>query len=259
MEQDSDPQKIGNSLDTHESRTQKFVCENTGKEFEAEQFMFGGGWFPHYRFCPEETERLMKAEEDAERERKRQYWRERQLTRYEKVCPKLMKETDTALLPQKPLNKILEWEYQAKGMILHGETGLGKTRCLWTKIKQWSEQGNGWVFYSSRKLQDLLLKSVFDKTHEMTMRQLCQTRILCIDDLGKEKAGDKWVTDLFDIIDRRSENQKPTFITTNYNGDKLCQKFEKANPENDETCKALLRRLRSFHESVAFKQEHMPK
>lgn len=249
---DSDPQKLVSDF-VQESRTMQFTCENTGVSFEAEQIMFGGGWFPHYRFSPEETDRLIALERQKESNERRDKWVNIQKRRYEKQCPKIMGDTDPERLPQLQYRQVMDWSYQAKGMILHGVTGAGKTRIMWAKIRQWVSSGSGWSYYQSRKLQDMLLKSVFDKTHDDLMYQLTNHRVLIIDDLGKEKAGDKWVTDIFDIVDRRCEAEKPTFITTNYNGQKLAQKYLKANPENDETCEALLRRLREFYISVPFK------
>lgn len=254
MEQDSDPKPIGDLIEDPQTRTQTFTCENTGVVFEAEQSLMGGDWWPHYRFCPEEVERLIAEEEAEERRRRREAWIFKQNERYDKTCPPLMKNTDISRLQQAQLKTVLDWKYQPKGMILHGITGAGKTRIIWVKLKQISDEGSGWTYFQSRKLQDVLLKSVFDKTHDLFMKQLTQTRLLVIDDLGKEKAGDKWVTDLFDIVDRRCEAEKPTFITTNYNGEKLTQKYLRANPENDETCEALLRRLREFYISVPFKK-----
>jgi hypothetical protein len=252
MSEDStEPKKIGETIDS-ESRVHKFVCENTGTIFEAEQVMFGGEWFPEYRFCEEETDRLIAEEKEKDRLRKQDEWRLRMRLKYEKECPQIMKETDHSRLPQGPLGKVLGWKYQPRGMILHGESGTGKTRCVWAKIKQRADEGYGWTYYSSRRLSDLLLKSVFDKTHDRFMSDLTRTPLLFIDDLGKEKVGDKWMTDLFDIVDRRCEEGKPIIITTNYNGDKLEQRILRANPEHDETCKALLRRFKEFYHSVSF-------
>ena len=120
------------------------------------------------------------------------------------------------------------------GILLHGPTDQGKTGALSPLFLHFVKQGNPglWVQYN-----DLLaaLKDFGPKTDDG--RSIVEERItaaktvdfLFIDDFG-DPAADRAATDyardvLFRIIDYRNNYQKPTFITTNLNPDKMGGQF----------------------------------
>jgi len=69
--------------------------------------------------------------------------------------------------------------------------------------------------------------------------------LLAFDDLGKERLTARMESDLFGIIDERTQNLKTTIITTNYNGQSLLERFG-----NQETGQAFIRRIREFSTAV---------
>jgi DNA replication protein DnaC len=228
-----------------EQRTQTFTCEETGRQFEAEQFMFAGEWFPTHRLHPDIVEEREQQERQQERQRKQQERSAALLKLWEQQCPPIMKDTDLARLDATGVDKVLGWQPKERGLVLHGVTGRGKTRLMWQKIKQVSLEGLGWRFYHARKLADALSESWDSKGHEKIMRACNQCRLLFIDDLGKEKVTARWETELFDIVNTRTEQALPTIISTNYRGDPLVAKFADA-----ELGAALLRRLREFFDTI---------
>ena len=164
---------------------------------------------------------------------------------WEQECPAIMKETDLSKLPAKGVEQVLSWKPERRGLVLHGITGRGKTRLMWEKVKQVSSRGLGWRFYHARKLADALSESWDDRRHEEIIRGCNRCRLLFIDDLGKEKVTPRWETELFDIINTRTEQALPTIISTNYRGESLIAKFADA-----ELGAALLRRLREFFDHI---------
>ena len=83
---------------------------------------------------------------------------------------------------------------------------------------------------------------------ESQIRALISTPVLVIEDLGKEVQSDRWESVLIEILDARTSAQRPVIVTTNYVGDKLIARYRDRS-----TGEAVVRRLRDFCDSIAFK------
>ena len=228
-----------------EEREKVFTCEETGQEFTGVQVRFGGGWFPPHRFHPDVLDAQQEKEKQADRDAKAQARAHTLLTQYQNDCPAIMLETDLERLPRKGRETVMDWQHQPTGIILHGVTGKGKTRLMWAKVKQLSELGVGWQFWSARKLADTLSESWDKRQHEKIMVGLHRCPVLFLDDVGKERVTGRWETELFDMVNARTENARPTFISTNFQGGALVARYKDA-----EMAAALLRRLREFFQAV---------
>lgn len=98
-------------------------------------------------------------------------------------------------------------------------TGRGKTHLAIATVVAWVTAGKGTAQF--RTVPELMdeLRSTYDDSsgHTITerMRVFEDAGLLVLDDLGAEKGSD-WVSEkLFRIIDHRSLEKKPTFVTTN--------------------------------------------
>lgn len=142
------------------------------------------------------------------------------------------------------------WEPQDDkcGLILHGETGGGKSRAAWlTFNKLWLRHyPDRCLFLQMRKFEGLIEKGFDDRDHGKVLDILISCPVLVLDDLGKERLTQRLESDLFAVLDERTSNLRTTIITTNYTGDKLVERFQ-----NKETGVALVRRLRDYFIAIS--------
>ena len=71
------------------------------------------------------------------------------------------------------------------------------------------------------------------------------TKLLIIDDLGKENVSPDSIMRIFELLDTRINNELPTIITTQFTNNELLQRY--SNKVNDrEMASAVLSRLTEF-------------
>ncbi len=132
------------------------------------------------------------------------------------------------------------------GVILHGQTGIGKSRAGWWLFnKLWMDNHTSSKFMQMRKFEGMIEKGFDEKKHSKVIDALISCRVLVLDDLGKERLTPRLETDLFAIMDERTSNLRTTIITTNYTGDGLIERFN-----SKETGVAFVRRLRDYFTSI---------
>jgi DNA replication protein DnaC len=167
------------------------------------------------------------------------------------LTPVLFTNTDPARLHAK-VRESLDWtpSIDKSGLLLHGTTGVGKSRAVWSIVNRIWMTGYkrnlnlSFVFLAMRDLEAMIEKSFDEHNHGEVIKKLCTTPLLVIDDLGKERLTSRMATDLFSIIDERANNCRATIITTNFNGSALIDRF----PGSDkETGIALVRRLKDYY------------
>lgn len=165
--------------------------------------------------------------------------------------PALFRDTEVSRL-HPAIQKALDWkpEGQISGLLLHGTTGIGKTRAIWEIIRrQWVESAKRdrqlpYQFLTMRKIEGMIEKGFDDRQHAKMLDGLIELPFLVIDDFGKERLTQRMASDLFAIIDERSTAQRPTIISTNYNGTTLLERFDSRDIE---TGKAMIRRLKDYY------------
>jgi predicted ATPase len=208
---------------------------------------FGDGlWYPWYPVCPNCLERL---EGQAESNDNKPSARKKYEDIFMEMCPLSMQETDASRLNPAKLNKVLEHQVNGRGIIMHGKTGMGKTRVMWLLIRELVVNRMRDVrVFDVTELKEALAQSHNSRyAHKDLIEGLCRCDVLCIDDLGKEKASDAWEQDLFSLVDRRALHKKPLIITTNFVGDSLKSRYtdiHRAEP--------MVRKLKDSCDSVCF-------
>ena len=239
---DSEPKELTQEID---SRVVTRICQESGKEFQIEQTRFGTLWFPELKYCDEVLERFAKEEQERnkklkamQREEARRLWIEENVPYYFKG--KLDRNKD---LDWKAVDDALQWRYNHTGvnesLVLKGATRRGKTRTAYEIAKR-----NALLFphiETAKRIARDLGASLYEsaKVHEKKIKHLCSVKLLCIDDLGKESTTHRTQTDLFEVINRRLENNRPTIITTNFDGKSLASRFP-----DIELAKPLVERIR---------------
>ena len=168
--------------------------------------------------------------------------------------PTVFRDTDINLLHQK-VQLALDWvpNGNISGLLLHGTTGVGKTRGIWEIIrKMWIQEAQKdkqlqFQFLTMRKIEGMIEQSFDDRTHSKMIDSLIEMPFLIIDDFGKERLTQRMATDLFSVIDERSTSKRATIISTNFNGTALLERFDNRDKE---TGIAMIRRLKDYYRCV---------
>jgi len=127
------------------------------------------------------------------------------------------------------INYTKNWKQMEKdniGFILYGGVGIGKTYLVSCIANSLLEQYVPVIIISSIALLGRYKKAYQDKQAEVTItNNLQQADLLIIDDLGAEN-DTNWVKEkLYEIIDSRYRDSKPTIITTNLTLEQLQNKL----------------------------------
>lgn len=110
-------------------------------------------------------------------------------------------------------------------LLLKGDVGRGKTYNACAAMLYLMPQ-----YRCQFTTFDAILRSVKatfdrDETEEQVISRLSSVQILCIDDFGKAKPTEWSLPILFEIINNRWSNDKPTIYTTQYSGKALMNRL----------------------------------
>jgi DNA replication protein DnaC len=170
------------------------------------------------------------------------------LRRWTELCPPLYLDTDPARLPQDKLKRVLAWQFAPRGLVLHGETRKGKSRCAWLLIRRLILEGVSVEAMTSDQFARDCAEahgSSAETANEWFSR-LAGRPILFIDDLGKFKLTERVEAELFGIFDYRCTHLRPTIFTTNAVGQVLAARM---TPDRGAP---FIARIREFCEPISF-------
>jgi DNA replication protein DnaC len=197
--------------------------------------------------CPDCAERFSREDSQEMIERTR-LERLQKTDGWKRLCPPEFWDTVPSKLPHpSKLQKILQWNYGPRGLVLHGPTGKGKSRCLWELLKREIkatrtvrvlDHGSGLEYASS------FGTSAADA--ERWVRGFATVDILACDDLFKVKLSESFEAALFHLASERAEQHRPTLWTTNDVGTVLLDRL------STDRGPALVRRIKENCESVSF-------
>jgi DNA replication protein DnaC len=165
------------------------------------------------------------------------------------ICPSLYQKTEANRLPATQLAKALEWQYGARGLILLGDTGKGKSRVAWTLLKRVlveDKKEQGFMWFDAISFGHQIAKHYRDEDAEDWLDRVAQCPLVFFDDLGKLKLTERAEVELFGVIERRCAAELPIIVTTNDTGDSLAARM------TDNRGPAMIRRLREFCEPIQF-------
>jgi hypothetical protein len=168
---------------------------------------------------------------------------------WEDICPPSMRATDPHKLPRPHLlQKVLSWTYGPKGLLLHGPTGTGKSRCAWRLLEREHNAGRRIAVVDSFSLStELPAKfTVSCAAAEAWLARLVNVDLLLLDDVFKARLTDRAEESVFSVIDRRMNHGRPIIATTNDTGASLADRL---TPDRAEP---LLRRLREACTAISF-------
>lgn len=116
---------------------------------------------------------------------------------------------------------------KGKGILIMGETGLGKTHLSLAIANKLIEKGYCVVYGSVptfvRRIQD----EQFGRAEGDTLSLATSCDLLILDDLGAENSTEWCVSMLYEIINTRQNRQLPMIINTNLDLDELTEKYQR--------------------------------
>ena len=195
-------------------------------------------------YCPACCEKY--SAEAKEREIKE--LRDSRVAAWERICPVDFCETDVARLPKpEKAREVLSWIYGRKGLLLHGRTGTGKSRCAWLLCKR--------IFYTGKSVQVLGALAGFEyagifegggRAVNDWIERRCKCGLIFFDDVFKVKLTDSFEAAVFAIVDYRLSNGLPIIATLNDTGETLAARMSSDRGD------ALVRRLKEMCSVVQF-------
>ena len=173
--------------------------------------------FPNIKIlCDEcDIERIekLKQEQAADEQERRQ-------EAFNALCPPLYRQSDLGRIPSTFLRECEAWQYNPVGMGLIGPAGCGKTRAAWILLKR--------LHFSGLRVYGItstaFAKACADQWHddnqskalaEDMLTRCRRTKVLLLDDLGKQKMTERSELELFDLLEHRSSHELPIIWTAN--------------------------------------------
>lgn len=169
------------------------------------------------------------------------------------LCPPLYRESDPQRIPAPFLRECEAWEVSPMGLGFVGIAGTGKTRAAWMLLKRLHFSGVR-VFGITATA---FAKACADQWHddpqakgmaEDTLTRCRRTKVLLLDDLGKNKMTERAELELFDLLEHRTSHELPAIWTANAGRETLKQMLSSDRGE------PILRRLAEFTKIINTEQ-----
>lgn len=118
-----------------------------------------------------------------------------------------------------------DFSRRSPSLLLYGRTGLGKTHLSLAIAGKAVEAGFGVIYSSAQNLFNKLEKEKFGRSDGNTEETILDCDLLIIDDLGAEFTTQFTVSSLYNIINSRELEGKPTIISTNLTPEQLTNTY----------------------------------
>ena len=118
-----------------------------------------------------------------------------------------------------------DFSRRSPSLLLYGKTGLGKTHLSLAIAGKAVEEGYGVIYSSAQNLFNKLEKDKFGKADANTEESILDCDLLIIDDLGAEFTTQFTVSALYNIVNSRELESKPTIISTNLMPEQLTKAY----------------------------------
>lgn len=217
------------------------TCDHCHQPFECEgRLVFGKLRTPPC--CPGCTTVIVE-----ERRQREEAERHARLTHeWQKLAPAEYDQIDRSRLPDPGLlDRVLQWQFNPVGLLLHGVTGRGKTRCAIQLLKREHFLGrkvaivDGWGLSKYPALFSDSTSAARD-----WLANLLKVDLLLLDDVAKIRLTERAEEALFVLVDSRTSQQRPLILTCNDTGATLASRL---SPDRGEP---LVRRLREFTTAI---------
>jgi hypothetical protein len=218
------------------------ACAECGNEFQAPGAMLFDRFVAWRAFCPtchSIVEEQRKAERlDLERRQREAAWLA--------ICPSEFLSVDRRLLPDKAFfDKVQDWQFQQRGLVVAGETGMAKTRACWHLLRREFCAGRTLLTLSAYDLArwPALVMNESQRA-DLMMRRIASVDILYMDDPFKSRLTPTVEEMIFVALDERGSRRKPVIFSFNDSSTTLIERL------STDRAKAFLRRIRDYCDVV---------
>lgn len=113
-------------------------------------------------------------------------------------------------------NYASDFSPQSPSILMQGDTGLGKTHLSLAIAGEVIKHGYGVIYASAQNVLNLLENKKFNRIESVDLEtNLLECDLLVLDDLGSEFSTHFTISAIYNIINTRQLNGKPTIISTN--------------------------------------------
>jgi DNA replication protein DnaC len=183
--------------------------------------------------------------------KEREDWQEYQDSIWLTLCPsqynKPLDYSKISANNHAQVKAVIAWQNFPKGLFIIGPTGRAKTRACWAALKPRWYAGAKIHFASSFQVAQDAVKAMTD--HERGQKivpRYVNADILFLDDLGKRLTPSASQF-LFEVIERRTNNDKPIIATSNEDFKTLAEKIDDGSGTMSEP---VIRRFEEFCDLV---------
>ncbi len=113
----------------------------------------------------------------------------------------------------------------SNGMLFLGKTGLGKTHLSLAIANEMLKKGYGVVYGTAQNFLSTIEKEHFGRSDGDTLSLLSECDLLIIDDLGAEFSTQFTISVLYNLLNSRIMESKPTIISTNLTAAELANNY----------------------------------
>lgn len=214
----------------------KLDCPNCNQVFDGPS-MFDTPLCPVCR--QQEAEAKAQAESERRHERLKRQW--------SSLCPPAFDAIERGKLPDPTvLDRVLAWRRGPLGLLLHGDTSRGKTRCSWQLLRREHFSGREVFAVDALSLADHPNRLMTDNAGASEwVKRACRCDLLLLDDPFKVALTPRVEEALYLILDHRAANGLPIIVTTNDTGETLSARL------SADRCAPLIRRIREFTQDIA--------
>jgi DNA replication protein DnaC len=130
-------------------------------------------------------------------------------------------------LPPGTTNLLSNWVKNASNFLVFvGNPGVGKTYFCACLVKEILERKKIPYYFTERALQQKMRDSISKGwDYEETLKRICETEYVLLDDIGSSQLTDFQKEVLFNFVDYRSSSGLPTVITSNVWMSEMKDKF----------------------------------
>ncbi|MDD2417798.1 MAG: ATP-binding protein [Oscillospiraceae bacterium] len=139
----------------------------------------------------------------------------------------------TGVVPRKKMKEVLsfcrsyadDFDMQSPSLLLRGATGTGKTHVSLAIARQAIDRGFGVIYSPVQKLLHQLEKEHFGRAQGNSEDIMLECDLLILDDLGTEFSSAFYISCLYNLINSRMLDGRPTIISTNLDQNELTDMY----------------------------------
>ncbi|MDD2361472.1 MAG: ATP-binding protein [Oscillospiraceae bacterium] len=142
-------------------------------------------------------------------------------------------DSGTGVVPRKKMKEVIsfcrsyaeDFDLQSPSLLLRGATGTGKTHVSLSIARKAIDRGFGVIYGPVQKLLHQLEKEHFGREQGNSEDIMLECDLLILDDLGTEFSSTFYISCLYNLINSRMLDGRPTIISTNLDQNELTDMY----------------------------------